>query len=41
VGLGQWLGRFAPGYRADAVALDPDTVEVLGTWVAGRDHDPA
>jgi N-acetylglucosamine-6-phosphate deacetylase len=29
------LGRLAPGCRADLVALDPDRIEVLGTWVAG------
>jgi N-acetylglucosamine-6-phosphate deacetylase len=29
------LGRLAPGYRADMVAIDPETVVVLGTWVAG------
>ena len=29
------LGRLAPGFRADMVALDPDNVEVLETWVAG------
>jgi N-acetylglucosamine-6-phosphate deacetylase len=35
LGLGHWLGRLAPGYRADIVALDPAGVEVLDTWVAG------
>jgi N-acetylglucosamine-6-phosphate deacetylase len=35
LGLDDWLGRLAPGYRADMVALDPNTVEVLATWVAG------
>jgi N-acetylglucosamine-6-phosphate deacetylase len=30
------LGRLAPGYRADMVALNPDPLAVLGTWVAGR-----
>jgi N-acetylglucosamine-6-phosphate deacetylase len=35
LGLGHWLGRLAPGYRADMVALDPIGVEVLDTWVAG------
>src|SRR5215813_12213995 len=35
LGLGHRLGRLAPGYRADMVALDPASVEVLDTWVAG------
>lgn len=35
LGIDGWLGRLAPGYRADLVALDPDTVEVFATWVAG------
>jgi N-acetylglucosamine-6-phosphate deacetylase len=35
LGIDGWLGRLAPGYRADLVALDPDTVDVLATWVAG------
>jgi N-acetylglucosamine-6-phosphate deacetylase len=29
------LGRLAPGFRADMVALEPDRVEVLEAWVAG------
>jgi N-acetylglucosamine-6-phosphate deacetylase len=29
------VGRIAPGYRADMVALDPADIRVLGTWVAG------
>jgi N-acetylglucosamine-6-phosphate deacetylase len=29
------LGRLAPHYRADMVALDPDDVRVIETWVAG------
>jgi N-acetylglucosamine-6-phosphate deacetylase len=29
------LGRLAPGYRADMVAIDPADIAVLGTWVAG------
>jgi N-acetylglucosamine-6-phosphate deacetylase len=36
IGVGHRLGRFASGYRADMVAIDPDCVAVLGTWVAGR-----
>ncbi len=35
IGVGHMLGRLAPGYRADMVAIDPETVVVLGTWVAG------
>ena len=40
LGLGHWLGRLAPGYRADLVALDPIAVEVLDTWVAGMRAEP-
>jgi N-acetylglucosamine-6-phosphate deacetylase len=36
LGLGNSLGRLAPGYRADMVALDPADIRVLGTWVAGK-----
>lgn len=35
LGLGDRLGRIAPGGRADLVAFEPETVEVLATWVAG------
>jgi N-acetylglucosamine-6-phosphate deacetylase len=35
IGVGNRLGRLAPGYRADMVAIDPEPVAVLGTWVAG------
>jgi N-acetylglucosamine-6-phosphate deacetylase len=37
LGLGRVLGRVAPGCRADLVALDPEGVTVLRTWVAGRE----
>jgi N-acetylglucosamine-6-phosphate deacetylase len=36
IGLGDRLGRIAPGYRADLVAFMPEDVRVLRTWVAGR-----
>jgi N-acetylglucosamine-6-phosphate deacetylase len=36
VGLGDTLGRLAPGFRADMVAFDPASFEVIETWVAGR-----
>jgi N-acetylglucosamine-6-phosphate deacetylase len=35
LGLGDKLGRLAPGYRADMVELDSVTIEVRRTWVAG------
>ncbi|MBO9754330.1 N-acetylglucosamine-6-phosphate deacetylase [Xanthomonas phaseoli] len=35
IGLGERLGRIAPGYQADLVLVDED-VQVLGTWVAGQ-----
>jgi N-acetylglucosamine-6-phosphate deacetylase len=35
LGVDDRLGRLAPGYRADMVALDPNDVRVLSTWVAG------
>lgn len=35
IGLGSELGRIAPGYRADLVALDTD-LQVQGTWIAGQ-----
>ena len=36
LGLGGQLGRLAPGLRADMVAIDPETIEVHHTWVAGE-----
>ena len=35
LGLGHSLGRLAPDYRADLVAFDPTSIEVMSTWVAG------
>ncbi|MBM3579102.1 MAG: N-acetylglucosamine-6-phosphate deacetylase [Alphaproteobacteria bacterium] len=37
LGVGHFLGRLAPGYRADIVALDPNDVSVVATWVAGKE----
>lgn len=35
LGLGNSLGRLARGYRADMLALDPQNVHVIQTWVEG------
>jgi N-acetylglucosamine-6-phosphate deacetylase len=35
IGLGHALGRLAPGYRADMVAFEPGSINILATWVAG------
>jgi N-acetylglucosamine-6-phosphate deacetylase len=35
LGLGDKLGGLAPGRRADMIALDPATMEVLDCWAAG------
>ncbi len=35
LGLGDRLGKLAPGYRADILAFDPTSIEVRHTWVAG------
>ena len=35
INLETQVGALAPGLRADMVALDPDKIEVLETWVAG------
>jgi N-acetylglucosamine-6-phosphate deacetylase len=39
LGLGHTLGKLAPGYRADMVALDGAAIEVLDTWVAGAGRE--
>lgn len=39
LGLGHWLGRLAPGYRADLVAFYPNDLAILATWVAGKKSD--
>jgi N-acetylglucosamine-6-phosphate deacetylase len=33
--IGAPVGRLAPGYRADMIALDPDTFAVQRAWIAG------
>jgi N-acetylglucosamine-6-phosphate deacetylase len=41
--LGADVGQLKPGYRADMVALEPHTIEVIDTWVAGQsaaDQEP-
>ena len=41
LGVDDRLGQLAPGYRADMVALDPEKIEVLDTWVAGVSQNAA
>lgn len=41
LGLGTMIGRLAPGMRADMVAVDPATIEILESWVAGASGDDA
>jgi N-acetylglucosamine-6-phosphate deacetylase len=40
LGVQDWLGHLAPGYRADMVALDPESIRVFATWVAGSESGP-
>jgi N-acetylglucosamine-6-phosphate deacetylase len=40
LGLGQGMGRIAPGCRADLVLLDDDA-QVLETWIGGETTAPA
>jgi N-acetylglucosamine-6-phosphate deacetylase len=35
LGVADRLGRVIAGWQADMVALDPDNIRILGTWVAG------
>ena len=37
LGLDKRLGHLRPGHRADIVALEPASVTVLATWVAGEE----
>ncbi len=36
LGAADRLGRLAPLFRADMIALDPNAIAVTGTWVAGE-----
>ena len=36
LGLGNTLGRLTRGYRADIVAFEPGTIDVVETWAAGQ-----
>ena len=40
IGVGNRLGKLDAGYRADMVAIDPQTISVLATWVAGQKNFP-
>jgi N-acetylglucosamine-6-phosphate deacetylase len=40
LGVERRLGYLAPGYRADLVAIDPATIEVIGVWCAGNGEHP-
>jgi N-acetylglucosamine-6-phosphate deacetylase len=37
LGIDHWLGRLAPGCRADMVAVESKEVKVVQTWIAGRE----
>jgi N-acetylglucosamine-6-phosphate deacetylase len=39
LGVSNKLGRLAPGFRADLVALAPADVDPIATWVAGEKSD--
>lgn len=36
LGLEATLGRLKPGYRADIVAFDPDSIRIHAAWIAGQ-----
>ena len=40
IGVGDRLGKLDQGYRADMVSIDPQTISVLATWVAGQKQKP-
>jgi N-acetylglucosamine-6-phosphate deacetylase len=35
LGVHHWLGRLAPDYRADIVAIHSDSVEIVESWIGG------
>ena len=39
LGVDDRMGRLAPGCRADMVAVDPERIGVLRTWIAGQIAD--
>lgn len=41
IGLGSRLGYLRAGWRADIIAIDPATLHVVGSWVAGNGGYPA
>lgn len=40
LGVADRLGRLKQGWQADMVAFDPDSIRMLGTWVAGAGWTP-
>jgi N-acetylglucosamine-6-phosphate deacetylase len=35
IGVDHWLGPLARGHRADIVAIDAQSVEVVASWIGG------